>query len=554
MAAGTAIVRHSLRMMRRSGRPAARRKARRWHRSPLMRRLLAVNLLALVILAASLLYLGGYKRELIETELRLVEAKGRTIAVALGHDSVGLLADGEPALDVKSAEPLLRRLIEESGLRVRLRVRVFGRDGALRLDSRRFSGFGAAVESEPLPPAGDMSAPGAALRWMLGLPDLVFRDLEAIEPYRERAEQRASDYREIEEALRGETDQVVRSLGARGLMLSVALPIRNFKRVVGAALVSADGRAIDEAVGEIRLNILAAAGVALVATVLLTIYMARGIARPLRDLAATAERIRPGYGRVDIQDLSGRNDEIGDLSAALRRMTHALWDGMEERGKFAADVSHELRTPLASAYSAAETAIRADDPEKRHRLIQIILDDVRRLNRLIDSVADVSSLGAQFSRAETRPVDMRAAVEACIDAEAPPRPALVVETEEPLVVHGLEDQLTRVVRNLIDNARSFSPAVGSVRLALARQEDGVLLWVDDDGPGIQAGKEETIFERFYSDREDAGGRGERHSGLGLAIARDIARLHGGSIGACNRQEAGAVLGARFELRLPAADG
>ena len=541
-------------MARRGSRQAVRRRARRWYRSPLMRRLLAVNLLALVILAASLLYLGGYKRELIETELRLVEAKGRTIAVALGHASIELLADGEPALDAKSAEPLLRRLIEESRLRVQMRVRVFGPDGTIRLDSRRFAGFGPAVESEPLPPAGGADMFQPVLHWLLGLFDLAFREIETIEPYRESAEQKASDYREVEGALRGETEQVVRSLGARGLVLSVALPIRDFKRVVGAAMVSADGRAIDEAVSEIRLQILSAAAVALVVTVLLTLYMARAIARPLRDLAATAERVRPGYGRVDIQDLSGRNDEIGDLSAALRRMTGALWEGMEETEKFAADVSHELRTPLASTYSAAETAIREDDPAKRRKLMRIVLDDVRRLNRLIDSVADFSSLGAQFSRAESDPVDMRRAVEACIDAECPPRPALTVETEEPFIVRGLEDQLVRVIRNLIDNARSFSPAAGGVRLLLARQGDEVVLRVDDDGPGIQVGKEETIFDRFYTDRPDAGGRGERHSGLGLAISRDIARLHGGSIAASNRPDAdGGIQGARFELRVPAAE-
>ena len=519
-----------------------------------MRRLLAVNLLALIILAASLLYLGGYKRELIETELRLAEAKGRTIAVALGHASTELLAEGEPALDTKGAEPLLRRLIEESSLRVRMRVRVFGLDGTLQLDSRRFSGFGDAVESEPLPPAGDSNIFGAPLRWLLGLFDLAFRELETIEPYVERAEQKASDYREVQGALRGETGQVVRSLGARGLVLSVALPIREFKRVVGAAMVSADGRAIDEAVAEIRLNVLSAAGVALVVTVLLTIYMARGIATPLRDLAATAERIRPGFGRVDIQELSGRNDEIGDLSAALRRMTHALWEGMEETEKFAADVSHELRTPLASTYSAAETAMRENDPAKRRKLMRIVLNDVRRLNRLIDSVADFSSLGAQFSRAETRPVDMREAVKACVAAEAPPRPVSAVESREPFIVRGLEEQLVRVVRNLIDNARSFSPAAGGVRLSLTRQGDEVVLRVDDDGPGLQAGKEETIFERFYSDRPEAGSHSERHSGLGLSIARDIARLHGGSIAASNRPgDDGAVRGARFELRLPSAE-
>ena len=255
-----------------------------------MRRLLAVNLLALIILAASLLYLGGYKRELIEIELRLVESKARTIAVALGHDSIQLLADGEPVLDAKSAEPLLRRLIEESGLRLRMRVRLFGSDGTLRLDSRGFSGFGDTVESEPLPPADESNFFHAVLRWTLGIFDLAFQKLEAIEPYVEHAEQQASDYREVQGALRGQTGQVVRSLGASGLVLSVSLPIRSFKRVVGATMVSADGRAIDEAVGEIRLNILSAAGVALVATVLLTVYLARGIARPLRALAAAADR------------------------------------------------------------------------------------------------------------------------------------------------------------------------------------------------------------------------------------------------------------------------
>ena len=410
------------------------------------------------------------------------------------------------------------------------------------------------MESDPLPPAGGPNLLQAALHRLLGLFDPAFREPRTAEPYTERAEQKASDYREVEGALRGETGQMVRSFGARGLVLSVALPIRDFKRVVGAAMVSADGRAIDEAVRHIRLQILAAAGAALVVTVLLTLYMARGIARPLRDLAATAERIRPGYGRVDIPDLSGRHDEIGDLSAALRRMTAALWEGMEETEKFAADVSHELRTPLASTYSAAETAIREDDPAKRRRLMRIVLDDVRRLNRLIDSVADFSSLGAQFSRAESGPVDMRATVGACIDAGTPPRPALTVDAQAPLTVRGLEDQLARLVRNLIDNARSFSPAAAGVRLLLTRQGDEVVLRVDDDGPGIQAGKEETIFDRFYTDRPDPGEGGERHSGLGLAISRDIARLHGGSIAASNRRGAdGGVPGARFELRLPAAE-
>jgi len=533
----------------------ARFKARRWRRSPLMRRLLAVNLLALVVLAASLLYLGSYKRELIEAELRLIKSEGQTVAVALGYNAVRLLADGEPDLDVKNAAAVLARLVQDPplGERTRARVRVFDRGGALRLDSRDLPGSGSAVESAPLPAGGALGPLDAAWRWTMALFDRIFGELEASGPYRERERQTAADYGEVRAALRGETGQAVRSLDNGGLMLSVALPIREFKRVVGAAMISADGRAIDRVVREIRLRILSAFGLAVVALVLLSAYMWRAIARPLGDLAATAERIRPGFGRVDIQDLSGRNDEIGDLSGALRRMTRALWAGMEETEKFADDVGHELKKPLAAAYSAAETAQRQQEPWKRQQLMQIVLNNMQRLTGIIDVVRDASSLPARFARGEARRVDLQDMLSARIDAEKLPSAALTIGSPGPFVVRGFEDQLERVVVNLIDNARSFSPAAGSVRLCLSRQGAEIVLLVDDDGPGFQAGKERTVFERFYTDRSGSSGAGG-HSGLGLSMSRDIVGYHGGGIEASNRLDAGgAVLGARIVLRLPAAE-
>ncbi len=524
---------------------------RRWYRSPLMRRLLAVNLLALIVLAASLLYLGGYKRELIETELRLATSKAEAIATALGHDSVRILADGEPALNLRNAEPLLRRLIDDPQQRVAIRVRIFGPDGALRLDSRRFADFDSAVESRPLPETGAPGLLADALDLALGLLDRAFRQPETAGRYREQAEQTAADYPEVEAALEGRTGQVVRSLGRGGLMLSVAAPVRNFKRVVGAALVSAEGHAIDRAVRDIRLDILATAAAALLVTALLSAYLARGIARPLRMLAAAAERVRPDGGRADIPDLSRRRDEIGDLSAALRRMTEALWARMDATEKFAADVSHEIKNPLASVHSAIETAMGQDDPAVQRALMQMVLDDVRRLDRLIDDIADASGLDAQFARAESGPVDLARMLQTLVEIEPAPRPELLLEEAGPIPVHGVADQLARVVRNLVDNARSFSPE--GVRLSLCRRGDEAVLRVEDDGPGIPAGSEERIFERFYTDREEGCGRAERHSGLGLSISREIARLHGGAISACNRRTPdGAVLGARFELRLPVA--
>jgi two-component system sensor histidine kinase ChvG len=256
-----------------------------------------------------------------------------------------------------------------------------------------------------------------------------------------------------------------------------------------------------------------------------------------------------------IPDFSARGDEIGDLSGALREMTSALWQRMDAIERFAADVAHEIKNPLTSLRSAVETAARIQDPGKREKLLAIVMEDVKRLDRLISDISDASRLDAELSRIEPEPVDVGhvlgtlAEVYDVTQAEEGPRIRLVLP-EEPLVVSGVEGRLVQVFRNLIANAVSFSPPDGTIRLSARQDEDAVVVTVEDDGPGIPEGKLEAIFNRFYTERP-SGEKFGTHSGLGLSISKQIVDAHQGVIRAENRRDAdGRVIGARFVVRLP----
>ena len=293
----------------------------------------------------------------------------------------------------------------------------------------------------------------------------------------------------------------------------------------------------------------------------------------MRRLAEAAERVRRGIkSRQEIPDYTERSDEIGHLSGALRDMTGALYNRIDAIESFAADVAHELKNPLTSLRSAVETLPMARNEDSRGRLLEIIQHDVRRLDRLISDISDASRLDAELARADMEPVDMEQLVRAVVnmanqvergdgvrftvDVAPAPRGA---PGKGAYVAPGHDLRLGQVLTNLLENARSFSPRGGGVRIALRRGrsgargapgQDGIEIIVDDDGPGIPAHAFERIFERFYTDRPNHGFG--QNSGLGLSISRQIIDAHGGRISASNRLDAGsgAVLGARFTIWLP----
>ena len=377
-------------------------------------------------------------------------------------------------------------------------------------------------------------------------------------PYREQADQHATHYEEAMAALTGNGEKRVRVDGDGRLVLSATVPVQRFKHVLGALMLTTGGHAIEGAVREVRLDILKVFLVALGVTVLLSLYLAGTIVRPLRRLAAAAERVRLAQGREHaIPDFRHRGDEIGDLSIALRDMTEALWRRVDAIESFAADVAHEIKNPLTSLRSAVETAARISDPDQQRRLMAIILDDVQRLDRLITDISDASRLDAELSRAEMAPVDVGRLLAALVEvheaAAAPGRPAIAFAAPSAgaLTVIGNEGRLAQVFQNLIANAMSFSPGDGTVTMTASRGGDMIEVAVEDEGPGIPDGSLDSIFERFYSERPE-GEQFGTHSGLGLSIARQVVEAHGGSIMAENRRRAdGAILGARFRVRLPA---
>ncbi|MGO8916263.1 MAG: stimulus-sensing domain-containing protein [Stellaceae bacterium] len=533
---------------------------RRRRLSPLTRRILAVNVLALGLLGLGLLYLGEYQQSLVDAQLDALKTQGQVFAAALGEGAViDSLGEGEQLLPALGRQ-MMQRLVEPTHTRARL----FGADGKLIADSRVLIGPGGMVQIKELPPPDDS---GAVARVATALYDWVVARLPGqrrYPAYREAAAQNAADYQEVQKALAGDIASAVRSEREGGslLMLSVAVPVQRYRQVLGAVLLSSDSAEIDQAVRGVRFEILKVFLIALGVTVLLSIYLAGTIGRPIRRLAAAAERVRRGHGRqMLIPDFTKRGDEIGDLSAAFREMTGALWARMDAIEHFAADVAHEIKNPLTSLRSAVETAARVDDPQKQRRLLAVVLEDVQRLDRLITDISDASRLDAELSRVELEPVLIGRMLETLVDvyqAAADERaPRLLLSLPGPagtaagdLAVLGIEGRLVQVFRNLIANALSFSPPGAALHIAALRQGEWVVIIIEDEGPGIPEGKLEAIFERFYSERP-AGEKFGTHSGLGLSISKQIVEAHRGTIRAENRRGAdGSIIGARFTVRLP----
>jgi two-component system sensor histidine kinase ChvG len=521
--------------------------------SPLTRRILALNVLVLMIPVLGLLHLDQYRESLIAAELDALRTQGRAFALSLGSTAVVGTQFGDERLLPEMARHLMRVLLIDSGVR----ARIFGRSGKLLADSFVLVGPGGQVQVVELPPPKSGAFGAAAERfldrlvnWLPGADDLPV--------YHEARNQRADHYQEVERALLGESLGMVRVDRRGRLVLSVAVPVQRYRQVLAALMLSTDGADVEAAVRNRRLDILVVFGVAFAVTILLSIYLAGTIARPVRRLAEAADRVRSGKGRqFEIPDFSRRHDELGDLSGALRDMTEALWTRLDAIERFAADVAHEIKNPLTSLRSAVETVARVEDPKQQKKLMSIILDDVQRLDRLISDISDASRLDAELSRAQSAPVDLGRLLGALVEAgqaaapESGPRLRLELRGRDGLVVQGIEERLGQVMRNLISNAATFSPPDGTIDLTARREGRWVEITVSDRGPGIPEGKLTAIFDRFYSERPKAEKFGT-HSGLGLSISKQIIEAHGGSIRAENRRDgARRVIGARFVIRLPA---
>ncbi len=551
--------------------------------SSLTKRILFLNLAGLGVLVIGILYLNQYRDGLIDARVESLRTQGEIIAGAIAAsatvetdsiridpeklleiqagESVGPTTDGLDSLDFpinpERVAPVLRRLISPT----RTRARIYDRDSNLLLDSRHLYSRGQILRYDLQPI--DAEQPGIVQKFKSWVASLFRRTDLPID--QEQPGGSGAAYPEVMDALTGTSGRVVRMSENGEVIVSVAVPIQRFRAVLGVLQLSTLGGDIDNIMAGERKAILAVFGVASLVTMLLSVLLASTIANPLRRLSAAAVRVKRGVkNREEIPDFSDRQDEIGDLSAALRDMTNALYARIEAIESFAADVSHELKNPLTSLRSAVETLPLVKTEDSRNRLLEVIQHDVRRLDRLITDISDASRLDAELARADSARVDMKKLlsdlVAVSIETARVHRSAKVelITAKSPndtrgFWVQGHDLRLGQVVSNLIENARSFVPDNGGrIVVTLARTPHRVVVAVEDNGPGIRAEQIDRIFERFYTDRPSSEAFGQ-NSGLGLSISRQIVEAHGGTLTAENivGTKPGDIRGARFIINLPA---
>ena len=554
-------------LWRRSGRAQDSRR----HLSPILLRILAVNVTALAILVGSLLYLGRYQDRIVSGDLDALLLQARITASAVAEGAVVISENDRSILSPLLARLMVRRLAQTTGTRTRL----YDPDSMLLADSRVLIGNEGEVLVENIDGAGMPRSLGARLLgYVFDVIDLI-PERTKYPAFVPQAERRGSPRNIVQQAMQGTNGTEAWTLPEGGLVLEAAVPVQHYRQVLGAIMLSRTGVGIENAIRAVRMDILRIFVFTLMITIALSLYLARAIARPIRLLAAAAEGLRHGQMRIvglagtaslldreRIPDLTARNDEIGDLSGALRDLTAALAKRMGAIENFAADVAHEIKNPLTSLKSAVETAERVKDPAAQRRLMLVIRDDVDRLDRLLSDISNASRLDAELGRAAAEPVDLVRLLGMLADfynapenaAESGVAAAVRFEPgRDKLVVKGVEIRLVQVFRNLIDNALSFSPPGGTVTMTAVREGRMVRVAVEDKGPGIPDNKLEAIFDRFYSERPKAEKFGT-HSGLGLSISKQIIEAHHGILRAENvRDGAGAITGSRFVVRLPGAE-
>ncbi len=530
----------------------ARRGLRSILNSPLARKIILFNLLALVLLVAGILFTNPFRDTLLREHEAAMIARAEAMA-----DLIGALPDLAGAAAAADVEALRRRALDALSVDPRTEVVLLDAEGrivAARPGERPRPSTPPADPSEltRITPISSVleAVLGAVRRAVPGTevappePAVLVRDLFAS----------AMNGRSAAQTLRQ----------AEGFRLLAVAPLYAQGRPAGALVIQEFPDRIQAQLRAEREQVLQMFLVVLLVSVGLSVVLASTIANPLSDLATAAElgrdrnarRMSPG--RIRIPDLTGRPDEIGRLSAAMRGMVSALYDRIDANEQFAADVAHEIKNPLASLRSAVGTLRMAKRPDQIERLLDVIEHDVRRVDRLVSDTSNASRLDSELVKEEEEAFDLRRTLDNLsqhLRQEAAEKGIDFVADlpAEPVVIQGLEARLAQVFVNLITNAISFCGQGDAVRLWARKRDNRVLVVVEDTGPGIPEQALTKIFKRFYSERpqNDFG----NHSGLGLAISKQIVEAHGGVIWAENirlpdADPADKPLGARFVVGLP----
>jgi two-component system, OmpR family, sensor histidine kinase ChvG len=503
-----------------------------WSRGlSLTARILAVNLFVLALLGAGLFFLDSYRVRLIEER----QAAARTQAEFLVQSLLMVRTDAKGSY------------IVAFGRENRSRIRLYDKGGNKLFDNFELSDPTYRFRDPSRESWQKVAARGMdkVFDFLVGAPELSF----FVEPETDTA----SAWPELRNAKPGKAASMARFAPDLTHVISAGAVSSEQGYSV---LTTANEKDIRLFVRAERFNVGMFFLMALGIGILLSVFLARTIVRPLRHLARAAVKVRLGRAQeVNVPRLPSRRDEIGMLARALSDMSIALRQRIDSTEAFAADVAHEIKNPLASLRSALDGAEQIADPKLRKQLMDVAKADVQRMDRLISDISDASRVDSQLAKAKFEPIDLGDMIEQLLQARenrgadgavtiAFARPRRNIAT-----VLGEDVRLERMLTNLIDNAVSFSSPGAVVEIAATLADDEVIIRVSDEGPGVPVQEREAIFRRFHSERPQSENFG-KHSGLGLAIARTIVEGHHGQISVRDRVDG--KRGACFEIALPCA--
>ena len=519
--------------------------------SPLTRKIITFNLIALNVLVAGILYLNSSRESLAVQRAASLVSEAELIADVVEAQ----LPEGQ-VVDLSVGEGVdVQKTLSGVDLRSGIQVFVFDTDGALisQFEGNRdamVAGRGDGTEHKTILTDG--------LNWLWTAVSSPFKPEGEVMSMEDRLKPVIADTLSKGAQIKEDRDEKGSTL------LAVATPIEQAGTAVGVVAIASASGEIDRLVRGERERVLKMFIIATLVSIGLSLVLASTIANPLADLAAAAELGRDkdarkmNPGRIRIPDLTARPDEIGRLSGALRGMVSALYNRIEGNEQFAADVAHEIKNPLASLRSAVGTLRMIKREDQRDKLLDVIDHDVRRLDRLVSDISNASRLDSELVKEEEEPFNLMNMLGNLgqylgEDAKSKGIDFIVDLPEGPITVQGLEARLAQVFVNLITNAISFCEDGDAIRVWARKRENRVLIVIEDTGPGIPDQALSKIFKRFYSQRPDE--HFGNNSGLGLAISKQIVEAHGGVIWAENIRPTDAditsdPLGARFVVGLP----
>jgi two-component system sensor histidine kinase ChvG len=530
---------------------AQNRRSLRWWSGRLLgsriaRLIFASNLAGLIILIVGAMVLNEMRATFVVSKKQDLIGQAQLLSNLIGDDAA--YGEPQPILDENLAKDVMASL----SLPQTMRGKIYDMDGKLVGDSYFLSDR---VIVENLPPLQD---PDRLTVWSKGLSEWAVSVLGSFRPSEGESAVRTLTFEEeFDEAITGNEAASQRFNDRGQRIISVSLPIQHVTAVVG--VLTLESNDIDAIIRAERAALIPFIAVAILVALITSGLLTIGIANPLRRLASEADKVKSGSSsKLDLAKISKRHDEIGHLAQSVEAMTEALFERITANEAFAADVAHELKNPLTSIRSAVETSeLVKDDPAALEKLREVMTQDVKRLDRLITDISNASRLEAEITRIPTERLDISRFVREIVRTYENLEHQRNVKVEfkdatmdAGLTVIGREGPLGQVLRNLIDNARSFSPEGDIVVVTLEQSRQGsqttAKILVEDNGPGIPGDKLTKIFDRFYTDRP-AGSAFGNNSGLGLSIVAQIVTTHMGTVIAENRESGGA----RFVVEVPA---